>query len=53
MHSVGRKDDYTLATAKFKESFVAVAPLLSTQICLGEKEEVIFTIVSYPVLELF
>lgn len=37
MHSVGRKGDCTLPTAKFEESSVALAPLLSTQICLGER----------------
>lgn len=38
MHSVWRKGDCTLPTAKFEESFVALAPLLSTQICLGRKK---------------
>lgn len=38
MHSVGRKGGCTLSTAKFQESFVALAPLLSTQIRLGGRK---------------
>lgn len=38
MHSVGRKGDCTLSTAKFEESSVALAPLLSTHMHLGGKK---------------